>query len=273
MATPDLLIALLITCAHAPEPSPAFRGSAGYIREQFPSKSERILSSAEMSASKVVYLFWSASIFLLLSTPSVCDFCGVENLPEFRSMGHLQNDGLPNRVAALIPSYVFSCAGYIKQWRAHVEAWESGNDLYQLTFSVWRRTNRDGNCTYTKVGENRGEDVHHGLVPESGTGIVTLNVSSEKRVRVQPGDFVGFQSHYYLLGSPGGPGGTESHGASVAVDPNRTNVTVWYRSSPLEQRCISEEDFVPLSPLSDQLLPLSAAPVIDVAVDMCKICT
>ena len=228
-----------------------------------------------MSASKALC---TASILLILSAPSVCDFCGVENLPEFWSTRDQRNDGLPNRVAGLIPSYIFSCAGYVKQWRAHVEAWESSNDLYQVTFSVWRRTeSQDDNCTYTKVGEN----FHHGLAPEigeNGGGIVTLNVSSEQRVPVRPGDFVGFQLHHYILGSLSGEG-AKSHGASVVMDFNRTNVTVWYRSSPFQQACISdrdlvEKDFIPLSPLSpDQLLPLSAAPVIDVAVEMRKKCT
>lgn len=223
-----------------------------------------------MSGSKVLC---TASILLLLSAPSLCDFCGVENLPEFWSTRRQQNDGLPNRVAALIPSYIFSCAGYIKQWRAHVE---NSSNLYQLTFSVWRRTeSQDENCTYANVGEN----FHHGIAPEigeNGAGIVTLNVSSEQRVLVQPGDFVGFQSHHNVSGSFSGEG-AESHGASVVLDFNRTNVTVWYRSSPFQQACISEKDlvgkdFVPFSPLSpDQLLPLSAAPVIDVAVEMCKI--
>lgn len=220
-------------------------------------------------------VFSIASILLIIFTPSICDLCGVENLPEFRSTGHQQRV-LPNQVAALVPSYNFSCAGYVNQWRAHVETQGSDNDRYQITFSVWRRLeSRDENCRYAKVGENYNFSLAPEIsIDENGTafGTLTLNVSSKQRVLVRPGDFVGLQLlHYSWLDSHRGQGAAESYGASVMVI-NGTDVTLWYRKSPFQQACFSENDLVGDSPHTpNQLLPLQAAPVIDVEVEICKI--
>ena len=206
-----------------------------------------------MFASKVISLFYTA--IFLFSTPSICYFCGVDNLPEFRKTGHLQRDGLPSGIAALIPSYNFSCAGHVKQWRAHVERRRNRYDRYDLNFSIWRRTESHGeDCTYKKVGENS----YRGLAPEIGEnstilGTVTLNVIEEQRVLVQPGDFVGFQVQHYEVDWLNGQR-VKLGVASIMVDLNRTDVLVWNRPLPFEQTRIHAGMFQPH--------PLPAAPYI-----------
>ena len=208
-----------------------------------------------MSSSKL-------TIFLLIAiaTPAICEMCGLENLPEFRDTEHLQREGLQSGTVAIIPSYNFTCAGYVKEWRAHVERRRNRHDRYEMAFSVWRKTDR---CALTKVGENS----HVGLAPEVGEngtvlGTVTLHVNEEQRLLVQPGDFVGFQVRHYEVDWPSG-NETGPGSASVMVDLNKTDVLVWIRSLPFDLTCIeSWEVFQPH--------PLAAAPVIDVSMEMRK---
>ena len=209
-----------------------------------------------MSSSKLAVF-----LFVVIATPAICEKCGVENLPEFRDTAHPQRDGLQSGTIALIPSYNFTCAGYISQWRAHVERRRNRYDRYEMSFSVWRRTEE---CAVTKVGEN----YHAGLAPEvdeNGTvlGTVMLNVHDGNRILVQPGDFVGFRVRHYEVDWPSGQE-TGPGSASVMVDLNRTDVLVWTRPLPFDLNCI--ESWEVLESVFEPH-PLAAAPVIDVSME------
>ena len=186
-------------------------------------------------------LFPIASLLVFaLSTQVICDTCEVNDLPEFRDIpGHRLEDGLDGEVSAIVPSYTFSCAGHVAQWRAHVEGRRSRYDRYVLTFSVWRRLQTNEFCSLVKIGENS----HPGrLAPEtdasnSSLGTVTLNVNKGDQILVEPGDFVGFWVRHYE-----GEGEMVAGAASILTDVNRTDVVVYMSTTPLSSHigCVDQ---------------------------------
>ena len=209
-------------------------------------------------------IFRTTAVLIVLSTSITCDTCNVNNLPEFRDTEHLRREGLVNRIAALVPSYTISCAGYVTQWRAYVESRREFNDRYQMYFSIWRRIETSESCSFTKIGEN----FHPALVPETDTdstalGTVTLYVSEDERIIAEPGDFVGFRVNHYEVEWPGGQGAMLGN-ASVMVELNKTDVTVhmWTRPLPHEIPCLDQSYFYGWVEEDNSLPPIAAAPVI-----------
>ena len=228
------------------------------------------VSQIRMSTSQFFSTAGALFIIFLAAPSSVkCggDVCGINGVPEFPlSSGRPQHatgqeEGLGNKIWALVPSYVFSCPGVVARWRAHVESWRSRYDRYDLKFSVWRRVAESpgGTCSYEAVGENS----HTALAPEvdaggAELGYVTLEVSENERFAVEPGDFVGFTVGHYVVDWPSGVV-VETGTASLATDRNETGVAVYVWQPPLPSTlpCIASGQQLP-----ERVVSITAAPII-----------
>lgn len=206
-------------------------------------------------------LFYTSIVLITLYSVAKCDdICKVSNLPEFQATELEQVIPMEDdRVSVLIPSYIFTCAGYVTQWRAHVNGRRNTYDRYDLTFSIWRKNEMDNECEFMNIDKN----FHTGLTPEvdannTALGTLTFNVPGDKRVLVQPGDFVGIDVRHYEVTGQGIP----PVPASIVMDTNKTDVKVYIMPYPLQStiRCINESyDGVDALNFPQQL---TAAPII-----------
>ena len=208
----------------------------------------------------------AAGLLMLLAVPSLVqcgEVCGVNNLPEFGELQQQGEEGLSNKIWAMVPSYTFSCPGVVQRWRARVESGRNLYDRYQMTFSVWRTVeNAVGTCSYDRVGQNS----HSGLAPEVDTegaelGIVTLEVPEEERFSVEAGDFVGFTVRHYEVDGEVVRTGTAS---VLTVNSNVTNATVYVWQPPIPSMlpCIDGD-------MPEGVIPFAAAPVVTVEMGKC----
>ena len=209
-----------------------------------------------MSTVTLIYIS-----IVLVTLYDVADFCKVSNLPEFQATElELVTPVEDDRVSVLVPSYTFTCAGNVTEWRARVSGRRNAYDRYDLTFSIWRRKEMNNNCTFENIGRN----FHTGLAPEVDTdntplGTLTFDVPEDKRVLVQPGDFIGIDVQYRvtspdILPIPG----------SILMYTNQTDAMVYIKSYSLHSTSCINELYERVDEVNShhQLSAVAAAPII-----------
>lgn len=166
------------------------------------------------------------------------------NLPSFIDPG---NDAplVDYQTQVIVTSYQFNCCGEVTEWGAFVQpGGRLDVGMYSIRFQVWRPS---GQC-FSEAGQNEFTSVS--LNPNS---VIRETPLDTKRIRVQPGDVVGF-----YLNSPKRAG---RNGRGVQLDKNRDQEDVWYGDIGSDGSC-------PFSIGDSTLLSTNLAPILHVVV--CK---
>ena len=155
---------------------------------------------------------------------------------------------------AIIPSYNFTCCGYITEWGVDVEPGGGGDDKeYTIDFQVWRpspTTPQDslGTGNYSLVGNNR-----FSAISLSGDIATGLSPSPQDYIQFQPGDVLGF---YVEVAK------NDNRGVVVLTTDGYSSEVMWSASVGSQ----SVGSFVSVAKSSGDLnTPLPGAPVISIS--------
>ena len=109
---------------------------------------------------------------------------GTRPLPPFERTSDDEFRLAVNPIQAIITSYRFDCCGVITGWGTFTSL---NNSYYSISFQVWRPSSPSIGCYYLIGVNNSTQNTDPAI-----KGLISVSVQLSKRIRVQPGDVVGF---------------------------------------------------------------------------------